>query len=258
MKKNLTLTAFLAVALVIALAFASITYAWLFTGDIAKGLEYSIAKIDSTVTLHRAVDDNMNGVPNRLAENVQLEYYSEQYEFEQLGDPKFALSDDSEANLLTSFSITDFVPTQHYTLKYSLVNKSTAENLITFKLSADEIDNEAFLSTLSFRLGVVNAADASSTATVEFGEKVFLADIIEGGAIAESVLSAAEENIFIDGMTGDDITTNYRDFWLQIEMETFETLSTHAGFTLDEEEYNSLQGSSATLPFVYVYFEIIV
>ena len=70
MKKKLTLTAILAVALLISIIFASFTYAWLFSGDIARGMEYSIAKIDSSVILYRANYDNLNGIPKLLDDNI--------------------------------------------------------------------------------------------------------------------------------------------------------------------------------------------
>lgn len=258
MKKKLTLTAILAVALLISIIFASFTYAWLFSGDIARGMEYSIAKIDSSVILYRANDDNLNGIPNRLDENINEEYYLEQYSFTQLGDEKFALSEDSEANMLTDIVITDAFPTQNYTFKYSLVNKSTAENLITFKLVGGEWDDTALLSTLSFRLGIVTAEAPDSVATVDFGQEIFLADHINGGTLEDTVITASSDAIYIDGMSGAETPDNYCDFWLQIEMESYETLSAHPGFTLSEEEYNALQGKTVSIPNLYIYFEIVV
>ena len=258
MKSSLIKTSILITALLLVLAFATATFAWIFTGDIARGMEYSIAKIDSSVTLYRAVDDNMNGVPNRLGEPLPLKYYVEQYEFTQIGDEKFALSDTSEANTLTTVSITDLVPTQIYTLKYALVNKSSAENLITFKLASATLDNAALLSTLSIRLGIVSAETTDSAATVEFGEKIYLADCITGNTFNETELRALGESIFIDGMTGPESPDNYCDFWLQIEMESYEELSARDGFSLTEEEYNALQGKSAALPYLYIYFEIVI
>lgn len=258
MKKRLTLTAVLAFCLLLAIAFASITYAWIFTGDVARGMEYSIAKIDSTVSLYRAIDDNNNGVPNRLAESEQLKYYVEQYEFEKLGEDKFALTDDTEANLLTTVTLEDVVPTQKYTLKYALVNKSTAENLITFKFFATETENISLLSTLSMRLGIVKSDAVDSTATVEFGEKMYLADHITGNTVEETEIEALSSDIYIAGMSGAETPDNFCDFWLQIEMESYEALVTHTGFTLTEEEYNALQGQSVSLPYLYIYFEIVI
>ena len=258
MKNKLTFTALLACCLMLAVAFASVTYAWIFTGDVARGMEYSIAKIDSTVSLYRAIDDNKNGVPNRLSESEQLKYYVEQYEFEKLGEDKFALTDDTEANLLTTVVLDNVVPTETYTLKYALVNKSTAENLITFKFYATEIEHIDLLSTLSMRLGIVKSDAVDSTATVEFGEKMYLADHISGGVVEETEIEALSSDIYIAGMSGAETPDNFCDFWLQIEMESYEALVTHTGFTLTEEEYNALQGQSVSLPYLYVYFEVVI
>ena len=258
MKKKLTLTAVLTVCLLISVVFAAVTYAWIFLGDTAQGMEYSIAKIDSSVILYRANDDNLNGIPNRLDEDTSAKYYIEQYSFEQLGEEKFALSEDSEANMLTDISLTDVFPTQNHTFKYALVNKSTAENLITFKLVGGEYDDVAFLSTLSFRLGIVRSDSVDSTATVEFGDEIYLADHINGSTLEDTEIKALDDAIFIDGMTGAETPDNYCDFWLQIEMESYEVLSGRDGFTLTEDEYNALQGKTVDIPNLYIYFEIVV
>ena len=258
MKTRLPFTVFLACSLVLAIAFASFTYAWIFTGDVARGMEYSIAKIDSYVSLYRAVDDNKNGVPNRLTDDEQLKYYVEKYEFEKLGEDKFALTEDTEANLLTTVVLENVIPTETYTLKYALVNNSTAENLITFKFYATEIENLALLSPISLRLGIVKSDATDSYATVEFGEKIYLADHISGNTIEETEIQALADDIFIAGMSGVETPENFCDFWLQIEMESYEALTTHTGFTLTEEEYNALQGQSVSLPYLYIYFEVVI
>ena len=129
--------------LALAITLSSAAYAWFALGDAARGMEYSIAKIDSSVILYHAIDDNRNGVPNLLAEGVQHSYYLEQYAFEQVGVETYALSEDSAANMLTSIDLENLLPTRRYTFKYALTNRSSAQNLISFRLQGGEYADTA-------------------------------------------------------------------------------------------------------------------
>ena len=178
MNKRLLYTAALLLALLIVATAA--TYAWLFNGDTAKGMKYSIAKIDSSVILYRAIDDNFNGIPNLLEENVARSYYMEQYHFEQMGAEVYALSEDSTANMLTSINLQDVFPTQRYTFKYALTNRSSARNRVLLHVQGDEYLDTALLSTLSLRFGVVESESATAVGQPQWSEKIYFSDYVAG------------------------------------------------------------------------------
>lgn len=255
------------VALLLVFAVIGSSYAWFYNGDAISGITYSIAKIDSSVRLYKANDSNFNGVPDKLAATESAVYYMEQFSFSALGSEVFALSEQSALNQLVAVQLENVFPSQVHTLKYSLINRSTAENVITFKLGQDTLDADsiAILSTLSARLGTVSAADITSVGTVTFGNKIYFADYITGNTVVNTsngtpsdvVIPAPNETVTIDAMTGQDKPSNHLDFWLQLEMEPYEVLATRNSFTMTEAEYNALQGKTANFPNLYIYFEIV-
>ena len=258
MNKRLFPTTILLLVLALAISVATATYAWLSLGDTAKGMEYSIAKIDSSVIFHRAVDDNLNGIPNLLDQNLAQAYYIEQYAFEPVGEEIFAISENSSANMLTTLELEQVLPTQRYTFKYALTNRSTAQNLITWRLQGGEYVDTSLLSTLSFRLATVKSDGENALGYPDFGEKLYLVDYIQGSVLTNCVIKSSEDEIYLDGLTGVSGEINHMDFWLQIEMESYEVLAQREGFTLTLEQYNELQGHSVSLPILYIYFEIVL
>lgn len=254
-------------ALVLIFTIAVSSYAWLYNGDAISDITYSIAKIDSSVRLYKANDSNFNGVPDKLAATESAVYYMEQFSFAALGGEVFALSEESMANQLVAVQLENVFPSQVHTLKYSLINRSTAENVITFKLGQDTLDDDsiAMLSTFSARLGTVSAADTTSVGTVSFGDKIYFADYVSGNIIADVsngtpddvIIPAAGGTVTIDAMVGQDTPSNHLDFWLQLEMEPYEVLAARDSFTMTESEYNALQGKTADFPNLYIYFEIV-
>lgn len=255
------------VALLLVFAAIGSSYAWFYNGDAISGITYSIAKIDSSVRLYKANDSNFNGVPDKLAQTESAVYYMEQFSFTALGGEVFALFEQSAANQLVAVQLENIFPSQVHTIKYSLINRSTAENVITFKLGQDTLDADsiAMLSTLSARLGTVSAADITSVGTVTFGDKIYFADYITGNTVADTsngtpsdvIIPADSDTVTIDAMVGHDKPSNHFDFWLQLEMEPYEVLATRNSFTMTEAEYNALQGKTANLPNLYIYFEIV-
>lgn len=255
------------VALLLVFAVIGSSYAWFYSGDSILGITYSIAKIDSSVRLYKANDTNFNGIPDKLAATESAVYYMEQFSFSALGGEVFALSEQSALNQLVAVQLENVLPSQVHTLKYSLVNRSTAENVITFKLGQDTLDADsiAMLSTFSARLGTVSAPDTTSVGTVTFGDKIYFADYVTGNSIADTssgtpgdvVVPSAGGTVTIDAMTGQDKPSNHLDFWLQLEMEPYEVLAARNSFTMTEVEYNALQGKTANLPNLYIYFEIV-
>ena len=258
MNKRLFPWTLLLLLLALAITLSGATYAWFAAGDVARGMEYTIAKIDSSVILYHAIDDNRNGVPNLLAEGVQHSYYLEQYAFEQVGIETYALSEDSAANMLVALELENVLPTQRHTFKYALTNRSSAQNRIAFRLQGGTYADTALLSTLSLRLGTVEAEQADAPGLPRFGEKLYLLDYIEGGVLQDGVLQTTEPELYLDGMTGAPDDNNHLDFWLQLEMESYEVLAQRDGFSLTYEQYNALQGATVSLPALYIYFEIVI
>ena len=64
--------------------------AWLSLGDYIEGMNFSILKINSTVTMYAAVDSNRNGVPDLLdtpldPDSADPSDYTEKYTFAEKG-----------------------------------------------------------------------------------------------------------------------------------------------------------------------------
>ena len=242
MIKNKTYTIIIALLLVFAVIGSS--YAWFYNGDDISGITYSIAKIDSSVRIYKANDANFNGIPDKLAATESAVYYMEQFSFTALGGEVFALSEESTVNQLVAVQLENLFPSQVHTLKYSLINRSTAENVITFKLGQDTLDADsiAMLSTFSARLGTVSAPDTTSVGTVTFGDKIYFADYVTGNTVADTstgtpsdvVIPAPGGTVTIDAMVGQDNPSNHLDFWLQLEMEPYEVLAARQSFTMTE------------------------
>ena len=77
--------------------------AWLSLGDYIEGMNFSILKINSTVTMYAAVDSNRNGVPDLLdtpldPDSADPSYYTEKYNFAEKGTD-YAQSEDPVAEL---------------------------------------------------------------------------------------------------------------------------------------------------------------
>lgn len=248
-------------ALAVTLALATTSLSWLVNGDRVVGMQYSIAKIDSSVTLYRANDDNKNGVPNMLETPAAANYYLERFDFEKLGAEVYALSEDTELNQLVDVSFDGIYPTEVHTLKYALINRSTIENRVTFKLANASLSAEQarVLSSTSLRLGVVRSDSADSAGDVVFGDKIYLYDCISGTDFSTVTLDfGSGEDVYINGFTGISTTDNCLDFWLQLEFESYgELVRLYPDFPLSEAEYNALEGKSAVLPNLYIYFEIV-
>ena len=223
-------------ALALTLAFATVSFSWFVSKDEVSGMEYSIAKIDSSVTVYTANDDNKNGIPNMLDTPVSADYYLERYSFEKHGGEVYALSEDSLLNKLPDVTFENAFPTAVHTVKYALINRSTIENHLTF------LFDESY----------------DSVGQTEFGKKIYFYDYINGQSLSDiPLLDASEGSTFINGFSGNNFD-NRLDFWLKLEIETYEDLLANVdGFSLTRAEYDSIMGSSIELPSLYIYFEIV-
>ena len=247
-------------ALALTLAFATVSFSWLVSKDAVVGMEYSIAKIDSSVTVYTANDDNRNGIPNKLENPISADYYLEQYSFEKHGGEVYAMSDDSLLNKLPDVTFNDAFPTAIHTVKYALINRSTVENHLAFLFDETSLDEtmRRGLSVMSARLGQVSSESYDSAGNVELGRKVYFYDYITGSSLSEmQLIDASEGSTYINGFLGNNYD-NRLDFWLQLEIETYEDLLANVeGFSLTRAEYDSIAGSNIELPALYIYFEIV-
>ena len=288
MKKKIFSLVISGVALLLSMAIGGMSvYAWLKISDEAKDVTVELARVNSEVIFYSATDSNKNGVPDlmtdeRMAEvsadavNYPITYYTESKDFRYI--------DRGEAKA-TDYDVIEFgnvmnriVPSQIFTFKASLKNKSDSKNLVSIRLENQrETDKTGqLLSTLAIRVGEVTPAEDGGY-VINYGEYIYLSDFIVKSAVTDG--SGANYNydfINVNGETNSsyplsgyvlpgitDLTAesyeNVRDFWLQIEMIPYGELTEREKFVelgIDETTYNSLQGMSGlTLNFA-VYFEV--
>ena len=150
MKKYKIIICVVALATVIISAIF-ITYAWYINVDRVTDMRFNILQIDSLVTLYEANDDNFNGVPNLVETgnenkyykpeaNAQVDYekryYDENYSFDYV-DQRYALSQDSQANLLNSITISDAAPSKIYGYKFEVINYVGLDNTLQFEFISE-------------------------------------------------------------------------------------------------------------------------
>lgn len=229
--------------------------AWLSLGDYIEGMNFSILKINSTVTMYAAVDSNRNGVPDLLdtplvPDSADPSYYTEKYNFAEKGTD-YAQSEDPVAELTLKDDITAAFPSQVFTYKFKLVNNSDTGNVLSFKYDTSVASGDTqLLNALSVRLGSVEA-DGS----VVFYEKKYFGKDLSGENNKILDLMPAGEKIEINGGIAAQAGGNRRDFWVQIEMAPYKEL-TKQGIVLTEENYNGLQGKSLKELNFRIYFEV--
>lgn len=231
----------LCVVAIATLIFAAsiIGYAWYISVDRMTDMKFNILQIDSLVTLYEANDENYNGVPDlvesgnqnkyyRPEANAQVSYekmyYTENYSFDYV-DQRYALSQDSQANLLNSITVSNAAPSKIYGYKFEIINYVGIENGLEFEFitepgySADTI----ILQDFEVRLGVVDA-----DAHVTFGQWTSFLD--------EGTYSGLSLNPFVNPMTVPATTGTLNvgrlDLWLQIRIKPEAINSQINSFTL--------------------------
>lgn len=266
MKKN-------KVASLIALLTASVlllvgsVFAWFVIYDMMSGVDLTIAKIDSLITLYKGEDTNYDG-------NLDPDEVTGKPLYTQVGNSMPALGNEN-VFIEAVMDIQDFMPSQKHTFKFYLLNNSDARNEIRFSFTgyltsfwteggADLYDGEDFdyfLQCLSVMSVTVNVLSEDGVSVVRSTGKIYLANALQG-----KVTSEGENRIFeIDLMTGTIIYAypfdNDIDIQLIFEFETLENLvkptaQGGGGLTMSQEEYNAFQGASLVLPLLRIYLEI--
>ena len=89
-------------------------------------------------------------------------YYNETYSFKYL-DQRYALSRDSESNLLNKIEILDLVPSKIFTYKFEITNLSRVENNVSFGFENDTTIDKTKLKDFEARCGII-----SSTGGIDF------------------------------------------------------------------------------------------
>ena len=89
-------------------------------------------------------------------------YYNETYSFKYL-DQRYALSRDSESNLLNKIGIIDLVSSKIFTYIFEITNLSIVENNVSFGFENDTTIDKTKLMDFEVRCGII-----SSTGGIDF------------------------------------------------------------------------------------------
>ena len=238
MKKYKIIICLVALATVIISAIF-ITYAWYINVDRVTDMRFNILQIDSLVTLYEANDDNFNGVPNLVETgnenkyfkpeaNAQVDYekmyYDENYSFDYV-DQRYALSQDSQANLLNSITISDAAPSKIYGYKFEVINYVGLDNTLQFEFISETgyTANPTILKDFEARLGIVDA-----NANVSFSNWTSFSD---GTSYSGFELNPLANPITIPATTG-TLNVGRLDLWLQIRIKPSATNDQISDFNL--------------------------
>ena len=238
MKKYKIIICVVALATVIISAIF-ITYAWYINVDRVTDMRFNILQIDSLVTLYEANDDNFNGVPNLVETgnenkyykpeaNAQVDYekmyYDENYSFDYV-DQRYALSQDSQANLLNSITISDVAPSKIYGYKFEVINYVGLDNTLQFEFISETgyTANPTILKDFEARLGIVDA-----NANVSFSNWTSFSD---GTSYSGFELNPLANPMTIPATTG-TLNVGRLDLWLQIRIKPSATNDQISDFNL--------------------------
>lgn len=237
------------VALVVTLITAiAVVVAWYTPADKVDDMSFNILQIDSLVTLYEAKDTNNNGVPDLQASaninqyhsfeageegvgayvDYKNMYHDENYSFEYI-DQKYALSQDSKANLLDKVTIADAIPSKVYSYKFEITNYVGLENEITFSFIEDNEIDTTKLEDFEVRLGVV-AADSSLTFTS-------WTPFCTNGIYSGITLNPLNSTMKVPAKTKNtaqtaDLSVGRLDLWLQIKLKNEAVNDTIRNFIL--------------------------
>lgn len=215
------------------ITFISLVVAWYLSIDVTKDMNFNILQIDSQVTLYQAEDINYNGVPDLLTSNTasvdtyynqnanegagafveyKYPYYTENYYFNYVSE-KYALSEDSSANLFETVTLNNVVPSKVYTFKFEITNYVGLQNNLVFAFDQDSTIDTTKLKDFDVRLGSISSTgEISFTAWTNFCTE-------SNGSYTYSGLELNPEN---STMTIPAQTNSYsvgrKDLWLQIRV----------------------------------------
>ena len=230
------------------ITFISLVVAWYLSIDVTKDMNFNILQIDSQVTLYQAEDTNFNGVPDLLTSNSASNdtyynqnandgagafvaynniYHTEKYYFNYLSE-KYALSEDSSANLFETVTLTNVAPSKIYTFKYEITNYVGLDNELLFAFEANNNIDTSKLKDFDVRLGSV-ASDGSIIFT-EWTNFCTLSN--DSYTYSGLTLNPENSTMVIPGQTG-SLTVGRKDLWLQIRANSSAT-TTITNFTLPQ------------------------
>ena len=242
MKNKLIISA--AALAVSSLFIVGFVFAWFRVGDNINELSFQIARINSEITLYKAEDCNFNGFPD-------LDI-NDDYIFNEIGYRYANTSEEETTEDLLKMQINNMMPTQIYTYKIAVNNKSEANNVIRFVFAEEESSNLEYLKILSVKIG-----ETIDGITV-FGNKFYFANNMNNNEFSEMTIM---NNIEILGSAYATENDNQKEFLLQLEFETYQNLSeaveNENNKFSSQESYENAQDKSITLPLLRVYLEIL-
>ena len=220
-----------------------VIYSWYISTDRVADMSFDILQIDSLVVLYESDDSNYNGVPDlsttansgkyynpdaQTYVSYGMPYYTEKYAFDYV-DQKYALSFDSEANLLKTLTIANAKPSKVYGYKFEITNYVGYKNTLQFSFDTDSSIEVNTLKDFDVRLGVVDA-----NAKVTFTEWTpFCTESAGVYSYSGLSLNPLAENIEIPAQTG-SYAFGRLDLWLQVRINPNATNSSISQFALPE------------------------
>lgn len=257
MKKRL-LYLLLSLTLLIAVC-VPVTVAWFVRGD-RTDMTLELLEINSLVTLYRANDGNLNGVPDLAATPGSMRYYTEPYDFVDPVTDYAQSADAIPTEVRMKLEMPAFLPGSAYTFKFAIENSSDADNLIRLEMDANDATDSSggtLLRALSVRAVEILRPDGEGNYRLDYenSRKVYLADA--GGGSVTEVFTSVLPGV-VSAQKSGDATVNCRDYWLIVTLEPRDTVNAHirelnaareaAGETpldeFDEATYNALAGQT--------------
>lgn len=262
-------------AFIVTLTFAGKAFGWWLNLKSFGNVKLQITKINSEVYLYKGIDQNINGIPDELDDEIEAllpenpypsskAYYEETKSFSFVAK-EYALSTSSTGDLEMRMDAGVLFPTQKAVFKFACINNSDMENWITFSYNSKtytSADDLKTLSAFSVRVGRVVNNDASGDVTssdtsIQFSEKVYFCDYISSTAVSTFDVIDSESAERIGGCLEVVNNSNCADFWFQIELETYDNLVDHnADIALTETEYQALQGKEIEFPTLKLSLEL--
>lgn len=280
-KKIIKILPSLAILLASVFLLVGSLYAWYIISVEINSLKFKIAKIDSVINVSQAIDSNFNGIPD-LNED-------DNFMFGTPCDDQNALSNEDFTNVNVNMVMKDYdyassaltnvhamMPTQTYTFKLSVLNRSETNNYIKFmfkefnqtvyenydqSISTTQYLN--FLKILSVRIGKVG-----ENSRPIFQDKKYFADFLKTNAQGEYEVDGngsyifdqmiLMENLKIGGLNENSEGVNF-DFWIQFKFESLEDLKANASeFAVlpTSVQYSEMQNIRLLLPIFRIYLEV--
>lgn len=262
-------------ALILAFVLCVNAFGWFLNLRTFGNVKLQITKINSEVYLYKGIDSNVNGIPDLTDADIEAllpnnpypsdkYYYQETRAFSYVAK-EYALSTSNVGDIDMEMDCGKLYPTQKSVFKFACINNSDMENWITFTYNTktySTLDEAKLLSTFTIRVGHVvnndeNGDTESSDISVEFTDKIYFSDYINGVVLSEFDVLSSEDAIEIGGCLDVVNNSNCCDFWVQFEMESYESLKAHDDdFTLTEAEYQAMQGRTLAFPLLKLSLEL--